>query len=124
MSDLATPRARKLQISTSAPAPGVVLLTVAGEVDALTDNQFATALRDVWKQSPPDTLLLDLTDVPFLGSSGLGHLVGAVHQAHDNNARFGVCAPSRPAQRAIEVTALDQILPIYPSTAAALGEIS
>ncbi|UJW28625.1 STAS domain-containing protein [Saccharothrix sp. AJ9571] len=123
MSDPAIPADQQLRISVSAHSAGVVLLAAAGAVDALTDTQLATALDQAWAQSP-DLVLLDLADVPFLGSSGLSLLVDAHHQAQSNNARLAICAPSRPVQRAIEVTALDRILAIHPSTTAALEDLA
>ncbi|UJW30418.1 STAS domain-containing protein [Saccharothrix sp. AJ9571] len=123
MPDPANPTASQLRTSVSAPSAGVVLLAVTGAVDVLTDTQFATALDQAWAQSP-DLVLLDLAGVPFLGSSGLSQLVEAHRQAQSSNARLAICAPSRPVRRAIEVTALDRILALYPSTTAALEDLT
>jgi anti-sigma B factor antagonist len=53
--------------------PGHVVMHVAGECDATTQEQFQTALRQVTAQEP-QLVILDLAGLTFLDSSGV-HLL-------------------------------------------------
>ncbi len=51
------------------------VVTVQGEVDLLTARQLMDALEQVWLERPQVTcVVIDLSGVTFLGSSGLGVL--------------------------------------------------
>jgi anti-sigma B factor antagonist len=97
-----------------------VIYQVSGEIDTLTAPHVDTALRDL-EDTSVDQVILDLTDVPFLSSSGLSIL--AMH--HDRYRRqdivFAVVAAHRATLRAIQITALDRIIPLYRTTSDALA---
>jgi anti-sigma B factor antagonist len=83
---------------------GARVMHVVGEIDTLT----APILRSRLDEHLPETplLVLDLTDVTFLGSAGLAVLVAAKDQADGFNHRFRVVPGSRIVTRALEATGL------------------
>lgn len=83
---------------------GVRVMHVVGEIDTLT----APVLRDrVTEQLADVTLLvLDLTDVTFLGSAGLAVLVAARDDAEQRKCRLRLVPGSRIVTRALEATGL------------------
>jgi anti-sigma B factor antagonist len=97
-----------------------VIYQVTGEIDTLTSPHVDKALHDLGDASV-EQVILDLTGVPFLSSSGLSIL--AVH--HDRYRRldiaFAVVAAHRATLRAIQITALDRIIPMYRTTTDALA---
>jgi anti-sigma B factor antagonist len=92
---------------------------VAGEVDTLTAPHLDLALTD-----PPATavsrVVLDLTEVPFLSSAGLSILVEHHTACQRHGIAFAVVAPAHAVRRAMEITALDRVIPLYDSVPAAL----
>ncbi len=54
-----------------------------------------------------------------MDSTGLTALVRCHHAVNDGQHRFVIVCPSGPVWRALELSGLHQILPVYPSRAAA-----
>lgn len=109
-----------LDARISEPDPGTVLLTVRGEIDTLTAPMFTTATDDLLAASG-DTLVIDLTDVRFLASSGLAVLISAAHRADDRGVRLRLVVPTRAVRRPIEITGTGPLFDLHPDLASATG---
>jgi anti-sigma B factor antagonist len=77
---------------------------VVGEIDTLTAPVLRTRLDEHLSEVP--LLVLDLTEVTFLGSAGLAVLVAARDEADRHNHRFRLVPGSRIVVRALEATGL------------------
>ena len=101
---------------------GSVLCRPAAEHDAYTVAQFREALTDLAVES---YVLVDLSDVPFMDSAGLGALIGGIRRARENDGDVAV-ACNRPAlTRLLHTTGFDRIVPVRETVeeaALALGE--
>jgi anti-sigma B factor antagonist len=99
---------------------GATLILVArGEIDLATVRH----LQDALERAADDggRFWLDLSEVEFMDSTGLTALVGC-HNAHnDGHHRFAIICPTGPVWRALEISGLHEVLPLYPSRAAAAG---
>ncbi|WP_067902001.1 STAS domain-containing protein [Nocardia vaccinii] len=102
---------------------GAVVLSVRGEVDALTAPQLQTQvekLRTVIERAEQDmTVVIDLSRVGFLGSAGLSVLQFAAQVAAPRPLRVTV---SPAARRVIEVTGLDRMFGLYDDLPSALAD--
>lgn len=96
---------------------GGVVLAVEGEVDLLTERQFADALEQA-RRERPDSLIVDLTGLTFLGSLGLSRLVEA--GAAMDVGVLRVVAVGGP-RRAIETTGLASLFRLAATVDEALG---
>jgi anti-sigma B factor antagonist len=96
-----------------------VVVQVSGELDLLTtprlDNAASAALRE-----RPSLLVLDLTEVTFLGSAGMASLV-AVRQAAGDEVQIRLAAANPVVVRAMEVVGLDEEFALYATCDEALG---
>lgn len=111
-----------LDISTSSVADHTVV-HVGGEIDVYT----APALRerlDEEIQHGHYALVVDLSDVTFMDSTGLGVLVGRLKQIrlHDGTMLL-VCAHDR-VLKVFAITGLDKVFEIFPSIDEALAAAS
>jgi anti-sigma B factor antagonist len=77
---------------------------VVGEIDTLTAPVLRTRLDE--HLTEVELLVLDLTDVTFLGSAGLAVLVAARDEADRHGHRFTLVPGSRIVVRALEATGL------------------
>jgi anti-anti-sigma factor len=83
-----------------------------GELDAYTVGQFREALTSLAEES---RVVIDLSEVPFMDSAGLGALIGGIRRARENEGEV-VVACSRPTlTRLLHTTGFDRIVPVTES---------
>ncbi|MEV6828749.1 STAS domain-containing protein [Amycolatopsis sp. NPDC051102] len=99
--------------------PGLLVLTFAGEIDALTLPILDRELR----AAPPGTTVVDLTQVAFVGLAGARALAAAAERAQADGGCFGVVANSRTLARLFRVTGLAAGVPMFASLSDALREL-
>ena len=91
----------------------VVVVSVDGEVDMVTAPQLRPAVERCLAQADSAMLIMDLTHLRFLGSSGLKVLVELNDLASECGMPFRVVvAENRHAIRPLEITNLDKILSV------------
>ncbi|WP_300011299.1 STAS domain-containing protein [Pseudonocardia sp.] len=113
------PSPSMLDTTFSHPAPGVVLLAAAGEIDTLTAPRLDAALARLVDEAA-STLVVDLTQVVFLASSGLAVLIEAAHRASGSGRALRLLVQGRPVLRALQITGTDQLFELHTDREAAL----
>lgn len=84
---------------------------LSGEVDLAT----CPRLRDVLAElidAGIYHLVVDLEQVSFLDSSGIGVLMGAHRRIREHGGSLRLAAPSAPVRRVLELTGVPTVLPI------------
>ena len=95
---------------------GCIVLTVRGEVDLSTGVRLAEAGNDALRDGTRRPVVLDLSGVDFLSSSGLGILVALHDEGRDLGVPLRVVVdPTRPVIRPIRTMGLDEVLALYDS---------
>lgn len=92
-----------LDVTTEA-RDGVTLVVLGGELDIYTVASFRADLERLDPASTP--LVIDLTDVTLLDSSGLGALVSLLNRARTGHGQLGLICPHRRLRRVFEITGL------------------
>ncbi|HVV18862.1 MAG TPA: STAS domain-containing protein [Pseudonocardiaceae bacterium] len=100
-----------LTVSVTAPDSATVVLHVCGDVDMVTAAVLAEHVRQQQGTSI-GTLVVDLSEVTFLGSAGLAVLAEAHDACRDRGVELRVVATSRMVLRPLQVTGLDTLLTI------------
>ncbi|MCW3038427.1 MAG: anti-sigma-factor antagonist [Solirubrobacterales bacterium] len=93
---------------------GVRVLAVHGRIDVSS----AMTLRDLLGaqiDSPAARVLVDLSDVALIDSSGIGILVTAHRRAFGQGANFAIAAPAAAVARVFAMTRTNKLLAIYDS---------
>jgi anti-sigma B factor antagonist len=109
-----------LDVTLSRPRPDTVVLAVRGEIDTLTAASF-TAATDELLTASGDVLVMDLTEVRFLASSGLAVLICAAHRAEDRGIRLRLVISGRAVRRPLELTGTAALFDIHSDTISAYG---
>jgi anti-sigma B factor antagonist len=91
-----------------------VVVAVRGELDLATVPVLRERLDEVGDR-PAAPLVVDLSEVRFIASAGLALLVDLQHRCDERGVTLAVVATGSVVPRAIQVTALDQVLSVYPT---------
>jgi anti-sigma B factor antagonist len=88
-----------------------LIVTLSGDLIGGADAmQFAVHLREAMTGNAAAHLQLDVSEVGFVNSSGLGMLIAARQTALEHNADFAVHNPGAQLRSLLSVTKLSEIL--------------
>ncbi|MQA09808.1 MAG: anti-sigma factor antagonist [Pseudonocardiaceae bacterium] len=93
------------------PETGSVVLYIAGEVDLATADTFDEQLRG-YLVAGNTRVILELTQVGFLGSAGLAALVAAARRADELDLALRLVTDTHPVLRPLEITGLRELFEI------------
>jgi|SRR5450755_699723 len=94
---------------------GERILRLSGPV--LLSNFFE--FQSLARASSAPTLILDLTQVPYIDSAGIGALVGAYVNHQKAGRRLALVGVTQRVRNTMQVTHVEQFFPFYDSVAAA-----
>lgn len=86
-----------LSINTSVDAARVL---VEGEVDVSNADELRNAVDAALTLDAPE-VTVDLSQVPYIDSTGIGVLVGAAHRAADAGKKLVVASPQKNVARVL-----------------------
>jgi anti-anti-sigma factor len=98
---------------------GAVVVRLGGELDLYNAEEVRDALVGVIAEEPR-CLVVDMTEVEFVDSTALGVLVEAHSRLGRNSLRLA--APQLETRRALQVSGLDQHLPVHDTVDDALAD--
>ncbi len=90
----------------------VTVLELSGILDGIRGNELRREVGDI-VASGSEILLLDMKDVKFIDSSGLGALVSAMQMVRNANGKLFVCSISDQVRMLFELTKMDRIFQIF-----------
>lgn len=95
------------------------VLPLEGEIDLHVSPNVAQSLRKMVAKKPKQ-LIVDLTEVTYVDSSGLAVLIEAMQNVRGYGGHFGVVGLQEPVRAVFEIARLDQVFQIYPTLDGAL----
>jgi anti-sigma B factor antagonist len=95
----------------------------SGEIDAVTAPQLGRRLLALPDEGKTD-VVVDLSRVTFIDSTGIGVLLNALRQFGSRSGRLVLVCPTERVLRPFQVTGLVGHLRIFPSREAALGGLA
>lgn len=108
-----------LSVEVATRPDGLVVVSVRGEVDIATAPELAAGLEGVVRASPR-AVVVDLSGVSFMDSSGVNRLVSAARTLMADGARVVLAVPGPLLRRVFDVTRVADVVPVEPSLEAAL----
>jgi len=112
----------KVEIITEKIGPGF-LMKLKGDVDMNTSSDVRNALADIFKQvtSGSKALLVDLSQVRYMDSSGIATLVEVMQNCMKSGMRLRLVDLSPPVRDVFELARLASIFEIFPAMNEALS---
>lgn len=111
----------QFDIQSSTSTGDVIVLAVRGDLDAFTGPQLSEAITDSLAETPA-ALVIDLSELDFLGSAGMSVLIVG-NDVAGSETRFAVVADGPSTSRPMKTIGLDKELRLYPTLGAALADI-
>ena len=91
------------------------VITATGDVDLSTSERFGAVLHRVAGE-PGGAIVIDLSPCAFIDSSGLAVILHAAARRRD----FSIVGGTGPPAEVLQMTAIDQTIPVYDTLAEAL----
>ena len=86
----------------------VTCVRVMGELDVSTAPQLRECLHQLYL-SGQRRVVLDLAELDFIDSTGIGVMVGALKRFRDDDGDVALRSPNRLVQKVLELTCLDRV---------------
>lgn len=99
---------------------GRTVVEVSGEIDIYSAPTLRERLVDLIDHGHSD-LVVDLTKVRYMDSSGLGLLIGALKRVRGVGGQLHLVVASPALLQVFQITALTQVFTIFPTRAEALA---
>ena len=109
----------QLEIETTSRREGVVV-SLRGSASMELCERLNDALFGAC-ESHPKRLVIDLTDLRFICSLGLGSIVAAYLRLQKAGGRLLLASPNEAIREMLGVTRLDTLLPVFDDVATALS---
>ncbi len=103
---------------------GVSVLKVSGELDLHSVSPFQEALEKAVETAkcvggPTPALVVDLSEAGFMDSMGFGTLMGSTLKSRESGGEVRLVVLGGEVLRLLEVTGLEEALPVYPDVLSA-----
>jgi len=105
----------KINTRTDDDLPAIEL---EGEVDVYTAPQLKQQMLALLDGGATE-IMVDLTKVDYLDSTGLGVLIGGLKRMREREGNVVLICPNQRVRRVFEITGLDKIFDIFNSEAEA-----
>lgn len=101
-------------------APEQNVIPLEGEIDLHVSPRIAATLTAAVK-SKPAHLVVDLSGVTYIDSSGLAVLIEAMQSVEKYGGKFALAGLRENVRPIFEIARLDQVFRIFPDTETALA---
>ena len=103
--------------------PQIVVVVPAGEVDLASAGQLRQGLERAESQAPAG-LVVDLRDVGFIDSTGIGELVGCHRRCREAGRALAFVVPTGTISKILKVTGMDSVFDLHPDEDSAAAAVS
>ena len=89
----------------------IMYVTMSGELDENNSIYTKTTLDDLFFNSSFNQVIIDLSELEFMDSTGVGILIGRYKKLKERNIPIYICNPSKHAEKIFNMTGLFNIMP-------------
>ena len=98
------------------------MLNFTGQLDAYSEKEFITFINDVFASNQL-SVVIDLSNIDFIDSSGLGAMVQTAKKCTESKRAFTVVGNPRVVQT-IKLVRLEEFLHLAPDLNTAISQLS
>ena len=89
----------------------IMYITMSGELDEHNALYSKTTLDDLFAQKGFNQVIIDLSELEFMDSTGVGILIGRYKKLQERHIPIYICNPSKHAEKIFKMTGLYNIMP-------------
>jgi anti-sigma B factor antagonist len=104
-----------------ATRPSPSIFTPSGAIDLHVSPELRASLRTIIDEEKPKRLVVDLSKVPYIDSSGIAVLIGAMQSLEHEGGVFLLAGAQEGVRMIFESAKLDQYFRLFPDVASAAG---
>ncbi len=101
-------------------AGSILVVILSGELDHHEAAELRLRIDHELEKMDSPKLLLDLRDLAFMDSAGLGVFLGRYKKVLAKKGEMAIAGPPKPVMRLLEMSGFHRIMTIYTSRAEAL----
>ncbi|MGK2855677.1 MAG: STAS domain-containing protein [Thermoanaerobaculia bacterium] len=103
-----------MELREIARADGIVQLALIGKLDVAGLDAVQARFRDLTTTTPRNTIV-DLSELEFIGSMGIGMLISCAKAMARQDARMVLAGPQPEVGSVLHMTGIDNVIPIVAS---------
>ncbi len=108
----------EIRIRDAAGPDGTRVIYLEGPLTLNTLFEFQSAVR----KEPPGSLILELSQVPYMDSAGLGAVLGAYASCQRHGCKFALANVSSRVNTLLQVAKVDLLVPRFDTVEAAAAQ--
>lgn len=102
----------------------IIVLDITGEVKlGESAERLSEELSKLLTDQAVEGVILDLENINYMDSTGLGELVGYLSRFQDSGKRLKLVNPNQTVIKLLQLTRLDLVFKVYPSEEKALEDM-
>lgn len=101
-----------------------LIIKVTGEFDMTLADEFRKTADSYLDIGMAKNLLIDLSDVAFIDSSGLGAILGRYKKVQSLKGKIVLAGPRPQVEKILEVSGVNRVIGIYDDKNSALSHLS
>ena len=101
----------------------VTILDLVGDITLFNSPEIRKTLLSLLRDQRVPQLLVNMTDVKYVDSSGIASLVEGLKVSREHSARFALYGLSKPAKTVLELTHLLRVFEVYENEKEALAAV-
>lgn len=86
-------------------------ILLSGELDEHSATHTRVKLDEIFRSKGFNQIIIDLSELDFMDSTGIGVLIGRYKKMKDKNIPIYICNPSSHAEKIFKMTGLYEIMP-------------
>ena len=90
---------------------GTLYVLLSGELDEYSASHTRITLDDIFTGGDFSQIIIDLSELEFMDSTGIGVLIGRYKKMRTKNIPIFICNPSRQAEKIFKMTGLYELMP-------------
>lgn len=103
-----------MKVEIAEKKPGVVVVALNGDLDMSTSPQVRNALLPIFRNRKTSHIVVDLSEVPYIDSSGIATFVEGLQMSRKEKVRFTLAGAGETVESIFDLAYLKNVFEMVP----------